>query len=131
MIFSYKEPHIPERIEAVKDKIHRIIYAQGEYESQEDFELALRILLSREYKIPIFSDYFNNLTLDQLIFEVEVIKNLTMTQEQKTSEIINENKEEIASLFDDFEESDNEIQQNQEIGNMYKEFMNSGKFAGE
>jgi hypothetical protein len=125
------EPLLDKRLEKARKKANDIV--NGVCETQEDFEMVMRFFLSQIYNIPVFSEYFENLTFDQLAFEVELHRAKAIPKEQKTSEIINDNKEEINSLFDDWVDEDleqfrstskEEFKPNQDD----LDFMQSGKF---
>jgi hypothetical protein len=98
------EPYINERLDKARKKANNIV--NGICETQEDFEMVMRLFLSKRYNIPIFSEYFENLEFDKLVFEVELHKASLIPQEKKTSEIINENKEELSTLFEDWVDED-------------------------
>ncbi len=99
-----EEVSIEDRI-AKAQKLAKEIF-NGEYDSMAKTELFLRVLISKHYNIPIFSDYFTNLTLDQLIFEVEMVKEMSSTPEERMKEKAEANKEELDNLFADWDAED-------------------------
>lgn len=131
MFFMYKEPFIQERIAAAQERVERILYQQ-DYADMDDFLLALRVIVSRAYKIPVFSDYFESLTLDQLLFEVEIVNSLNTSSADRTTKIVNDNKEELGEMFDDFDEAEASTAPGEtEFDQLSKDFMNNDKFVGE
>jgi len=98
------EPHLKERVESARAKAQKIV--NNLIESEEDLVYALRLFLSKIYGLPIFSDYFEKLELDRLIFEAELHRAERQTVSEKTNELINENKDELAGMFDDWEDQD-------------------------
>jgi len=118
-------------------------YAKKVYtcETNDDYSLTeyqLRNIVSKYYKIPIFSPYFENLTIMQLIFEVELITLSTQTAEQRNQALMEspEAKQEMATLFDDWDEEDNQWSNVQEpdkkqLDETVSNFVNNNKFVGE
>jgi hypothetical protein len=90
------------RARQAQEKAQAII--NGEVVTSEDLQNRIRYVLSRKYNIPFFSEFFENLTLDELFLEVMLITEKEKTPEQKVSEMIMNNKEEVDDLFSDFEE---------------------------
>ena len=104
-MIRYYEHHLEQRIEAAKKLADKIRNATN-IDTEEDAEQVLRYVLSRHYKIPYFSEYFDKLTLDQLFFEVELI---TMDKPQKqatpedASKVVKDNKKEADAIIDEFD----------------------------
>ena len=62
------EPFLQERIEFVKARAANIL--DGREATEEGLTLQYRFELAQRYHMGIFSDYFENLTLDELALEV-------------------------------------------------------------
>lgn len=127
----YIEPNLNDRIEEAQKMAERI--SSGQVDTNGEFELSLRLIVSKQYNIPLFSEYFDNLTMDQLLLEVELVRLSKMSPEQKASELINSNKEELSGLFDDIEGFE-PPPMNPDENNFMKdamEFMKTGDFKQE
>lgn len=96
------EPELDKRIEQAKKRAETVYY--GTSSTLDDEIMRLCFILSREYKIPIFSQYFVDRTVDELIFEVELIRLSKTTGEKKMADIVQDkdSKKELDSLFDDW-----------------------------
>ena len=68
---TYYEPQIDERVKQAQDRAQRIL--AGTLESEEDFMYAMILMIDREKRIGMFSDYYKNRTLDELVFEAELV----------------------------------------------------------
>lgn len=66
------EPYLNERIEAAKTKAKQII--DGQVENEEDLRLIFQFALCQKYNIPVFDSYFEDRTLDEIMFEVYLHK---------------------------------------------------------
>lgn len=106
--------------------------------SLEDAEMVLKCVISRHYKIPIFSEYFDKRTIDQLFFEVEFILENDKPSAESISDTIKENKPEIDSIADEMDQwndmsasAEDASVENDPIFQMAREFMKTGKFANE
>lgn len=66
------EPFLAERIEAAKNKAKQII--DGKINDETDLRLVFQFVLCQKYNIPMFSPYFEERTLDELLFEVYLHK---------------------------------------------------------
>ena len=62
------EPFLNERIEASKKKAKQII--EGKIDDENDLRLVFQFVLCQKYNIPVFDPYFEERTLDELMFEV-------------------------------------------------------------
>lgn len=100
---SYLEPHLEERIKAAKARAKRIKY-NIDINSLEDAEMVLRFVLSRHYGMPLFDKYFDERTLDELFFEAELVLPEKAQTPEDLSNVVNDNKEEVSQLADEFEE---------------------------
>lgn len=70
------EPYLAERIEAAKKKAKQII--DGKIDDETDLRLVFQFVLCQKYNMPIFSPYFEERTLDELMFEVYLHKEATI-----------------------------------------------------
>jgi len=117
------------------------VYNGSENSDFNTMEMQLRNVISVHYNIPMFDDYFDKLTIAQLIFEAELIILRTMPQEQKDQNIMQskEAKEELDHLFDDWDEEEKNVWTDMDLDDKMKEqmdesvqrFVNEGKFIGE
>ena len=138
---SYSE--IKEEYIAKVRKIAESIHNLETSESFEIMEMQLRNIISKFYKIPIFSDYFQGLTIGDLILEVELIKLSSMTPEDIAKSKMNSKqaKEELEHIFDDWEEEESnqnvwtdvnlDDNMTDEIQKSVDDFIKTGKFIGE
>lgn len=70
------EPYLEERIEAAKQKAKAIV--EGKINDEEDLRLVFQFVLCQKYNIPIFDPYFVDRTLDELMFEVYLHKEVSV-----------------------------------------------------
>lgn len=125
------EPLLEERIQIAKERARKI--ANSKLDSEDDLRLYLCYYIGSKYNLPIFSNYFDARTIDELMFEAELLSLKDRPQEQLASDITNEHKEEADALFDDWAEED---QQWVEVSNpmtpefeeMAKKFMQTNEF---
>jgi len=128
------EGDIDDRIKLAKQRAESVYY--GHSDVLEDQVMRLQFLLSREYNMPLFSDYFEKRTLDDLIFEMELIKLSREPATDKMSDIMKDEgkKKELESLFDDWTE-ENTVDLSDTTGydenEVFKEFMETGEFITE
>lgn len=132
---EYFEPFLLERIQKAKEYASLIKNGRN-ITKLEDIEMSLRYVLSKHYKIPMFHDYFEKLTIDQLFFEAELIVSEYKTHTQTVSETIQENKSEIDSLVEEMESDWNDMAVDESLESdpvfqMAKDFMKTGKFLNE
>lgn len=121
------EPFINDRIEAAKEKARRI--RDGIIETIEEFELSLRIFIGNYYKIPIFHKYFNDRTLDDLIFEAEIIRLIINNSdgEPRGAELLRKNREEAEELFSDWIKEEEELGDDIENTEMFQQMSKDGE----
>jgi len=106
------EPYLEQRIEAAKQKAKLIV--EGKIEDEEDLRLVFQFVLCQKYNIPIFDPYFDERTLDELMFEVYLHKEAAAKSDpelvkQETADFVREeaNKDEY---WEDLEmQSDDEF----------------------
>lgn len=116
------------QLERGKEKASKVFHNKDL--SFDEQILALRFFLSRHYNIPLFSKYLTNRTVEEIIFEVELIKLSRTPTAQNTSALMNENKKEIESMFDDFVEQDAEpFEITDKDKQIFGEFMKTGEFV--
>jgi hypothetical protein len=92
------EPYLAERIEAAKKKAKQII--EGKIDDENDLRLVFQFVLCQKYNIPIFSPYFEERTLDELMFEVYLHKEATIKSDPELA------KEEAADFVRDEADKD-------------------------
>lgn len=128
-IFAIFEPNLEERIDQAKERARRIM--TKDHKTLADTVLYLQIVLANHYGIPIFDPYFKEKTIDELIFEVEVV-NLSKESSAATgSKLLKEDEEGAAGLFDDWAEADLKSGQETQWQQEAQQFMETGKFKGE
>lgn len=126
----YSEPFLSERIEKAKKKAFDIV--NKNHNTIEDSVYYLRYILSRHYNMPFFHEYFEQRTIEELIFEIELIKQSEQSNVEKGKDLLASNKEEAEGLFDDMVKEDEEEMNNVDSFNdLAQEFIRSGKFKGE
>lgn len=129
---TFLELHLDKRIQEAKSRAERIML--NKHNSLEDGVFYLRSILSNHYRLPIFHEYFEKRTIDELIFEIELINAYNKPISDRGQDMLKENKEDASSLFDDMfdddmvEVSNNNIMQDSEFEELSKQFMQSGEF---
>lgn len=135
------ETDMNERIERAKNQARAIV--DGTDNSEAAIHYILRSVLSRRYNMPIFDDYFESRSIDELVFEIELWRALEETGAKRGGDLLKENKEEAESLFDDWAADEEPVPVSdewndtttKELGNSWdkeaESFMKSGKFKGE
>ena len=98
------EPDIEERIEAARVSAQKIL--NGEIEGVEDFRLALRYVISRSKGMGIFDEYFDKRTLDELVFEAELVQAKPRDNVDQASKMLKDKPEEAKDLFADWDAED-------------------------
>ena len=130
--------NINKRIEKAKNKARRIF--EGNYTTLEEAILILKWKIASHWSIPLWSDYFDDLELEQLVFESELISMATKPKEERVQETFADYQEEAESLFDDWEEENQnqwvdltqeKTMDDSEINEIEKRFMETGQFEGE
>jgi hypothetical protein len=129
--FKYKEPYLEKRIEIAKAYARRI--ANGIVEDEIDLEMVYRMSLSEKYSIPFFSNYFDDKTIDQLAFEVFLIRERSTPVVETVSDEIKKQANTLADIvekgFDDDDGKWDDVPEpsDQEM-DRFKEFMKTGQF---
>lgn len=118
-------------------KLLAIRISSGDCQTEKECGIYFANILSEYYKIPLFSEYFKNLTMYEMMFEVEMVKIRNMTKNQKIQEVMNspDAQDEIDHLFDDLEDNNpsnwkptDDIPKADPI---VDDFFKTGKFVGE
>jgi hypothetical protein len=121
----FDEPFLLERIEKAKKLAKSLI--DGDFEDEESLKMLMRFRLSRELSKGYFDDYFDKRTLDDLVFELELIKLSSRPADSRGSDMLKESPKEAEALFDDWvEEDDKGIESTFEQDAL--KFMQSGDF---
>lgn len=128
------EPFLSERMEKAKELAARIV--NKDHRTIQDSMLFLKSILSRHYNIPIFHEYFEKRTFEELVFEIELINLSNQSNVEKGKNILQNNKKEAESLFDDMAEDDEfknvEFKMSDdEFSKITNDFMNTGNFKGD
>lgn len=97
-------PDLQARIDDAKALANRV--SSGTGANEDELIKSMIWFISKYYRIPVFSPYFEDRTLDHLIYESELIALESKPQEVKTSDILNRDKVETEALFDDWAEDD-------------------------
>ena len=95
------ESFVQERIAKGVQKARKII--NSELESNDDLADRLKYIISQYYKIPYFSEMFDELTLDDLILEMMLITESNKEQDERTSDVVKENMDEVNDLFEELD----------------------------
>jgi hypothetical protein len=129
-IFAMFEPHLEERIDAAKEYARAIMTKQ--HKTMDDMILYLQITLAKHYGWGIYDPYFKDKTIDQLIFEVEVITMNTQSSPEVASALLKEGGKEAEGLFDDMVEADMKVaMSDDEWKTTAAKFMQTGEFTEE
>lgn len=129
---TFLELHLDKRIEKARERANRIV--SNKHTDFEDSVIYLKAILSRHYNMPIFHEYFDKRTLDELIFEIELINAFQKPTQDRGQEMLKENKEEASALFDDFAEDDmmevskEQFMSDEEFAKISQQFMQDGDF---
>ena len=121
------EPDLEERINAAKQRATKIV--SGEVENTEDLFARLAVSLSKYYKMPFHSEFFANLTLDEMLLEVFLLTEQEKTPESAIAEAIKDNQDELNDLFKDFGELGEPMLSQEEedfVNNQGADFMSQG-----
>ena len=149
------ERNMSERFDKVREIAKRVHF--GKPNSEEEYALVLKLVLSRHYNIPLFSDYFDKRIMDELWLEYEFIR-LSKAKETDTIKDMLQKPEEkeqlINDMFGDWIEesdlappdnvardqppskesqipSDGWVDEKIDFEDMEKKFMQTGNFIGE
>lgn len=96
------ETGLEQRLERAKKHAKAIVNA--EVDTEQDLFDVFRKRLSDHYRIPFLSDYFQNLTFDDIALEYFLIVERPVGQQPVTKELIDEHKDELAEMFKDDED---------------------------
>jgi hypothetical protein len=101
---TYYEPLIDKRFKAAQEKAGRVFNNQlNETDDEGDI---LRFYLATQLGIGVFDKYLTDRTFDELVYEIELYRLRSLPRDTRTSELINQNKDELGSMFDDWAEQD-------------------------
>lgn len=121
---DHLEPYLEERIAAAKASARAVF--DGYDESSLIF--FFRSLICEARRMGIFDPYFEKRTLDDLVFEVEIIRLARTSKETKASELLKAvPKEEAEGMFDDWVDADTAAVDSK-FDEDAKKFMQSGEF---
>jgi hypothetical protein len=102
MSIKYLEPHLVARIEAAEQKARDLIEGRGN--DEDALEGVLRWRLCLHYGQPFFWTYLDDKTIDDMIFELELIKLSKKNNVERGSEMLQTApKEEQDKLFEDWD----------------------------
>jgi hypothetical protein len=125
--YFFFEDNIDERVSRAKERARKLL--AGDPESPDDVIYALRAILCREYKMPLFDPYFQDRTIDELVFEIELVRGQQISGTQRGSEMLKEQKEEAQDLFADWEAAETgENLVDEKFVEEAKRFMQTGEF---
>lgn len=128
-IYKHFEPEAEARAISAREMAERIF--SGNYKDFDEALMFLRWVISRHYLIPMFDPYFKDRTLDDLVFESELIRLANLPPDKAKTEVVNANKKEAEQIFDDWEDTPEPIQDTAKIDEMAKQFMATDKFTTE
>ena len=129
---TFLELHLDKRIQEARERANRIV--SNQHTSFEDSLVYLQMILAKHYNMPIFHSYFKERTIDELIFEIELISAMNKPSQERGQEILKENKDEASALFDDWAEEDmvevskEKFMSDDEFMKMSEQFMQNGEF---
>jgi hypothetical protein len=123
------EPETEARIDQAKERAKKIM--NREHETLDEIIMYLQIILAQYYHMPIYSEYFKDKTLDELIFEVEIMNLSQQTSTESASKMLTDDKKEAESLFDDWVDEDLKQGNEETWAEEAKNFMETGNFKGE
>lgn len=119
LIMLHHETYLQQRIELMKKKAQRI--KDGIVETDDDFINVLRFRLSQAYNIPFFDTYFSQRTLDDLVFELELLR-ASVDKTAEVSESLKAFAESGEDLFADLSPENDQFMQSAH------EFFQTGNF---
>ena len=120
------EPYLMERIDAAREKARKLI--DGQYDDEESIVLVLRWFICQARNLGFFDPYFEKRTVDDLVFETEMIRLSRQANTARGSDALKEApKKEAEALFDDWAAADTTNAEKQ-FEDDAKKFMNSGDF---
>jgi len=129
---TYYEPMINERFKKAQEKANRVF--NNQLTDEDDESDILRFYLAMQLGIGVFDKYLTDRTFDELVYEIELHRLKSQPREQRTTELINENKEELSGAFDDWVDQDMQemvgesYQSDEDFMNDAKAFMETGDF---
>lgn len=137
-----QEPMFQERIKIAVDRAKAIVSA-SDLDNERSVIERMKFIVSQHFKIPFHSDFFDNLTFDDLMLEVMLISESSKDQTERSAETIKAHKVEAEDAFGDLMEEveDGEEVESLEVPDEFSEeeqefidtqgqaFMNAG-FAG-
>ena len=80
------EPHLKERIEAAERKAKKLVH--GQPDSEDELLIIYSTILSQKYNMPIFSDYFQERTIDELALEVFIWQEMSKKSTVGTDDFV-------------------------------------------
>lgn len=119
------EPYFQERIAQAVEKAKGIV-AATDLNTEDAIINRMKYLISQHFRIPYHSDFFDNLTFDDLMLEVMLISESSKEQNERSGESIKENKAEAEDAFGDLIEGVEEaesLQVPEEFSSEEKEFI--------
>lgn len=120
------EPFLMERIDAARDRAQKIY--DGVYEDEATLVDVMKWVICQNRNMAFFDPYFDARTLDDLVFETEMIRLYKQDKSTRGSDILKEApKAESEGLFDDWVEADTAKAEKQ-FEEDSKAFMQSGDF---
>ena len=80
------EPHLKERIEAAERKAKKLVH--GQPDSEDELLIIYSVILSQKYNMPIFSEYFQERTIDELALEVFIWQEMSKKSTVGTDDFV-------------------------------------------
>ena len=80
------EPHLKERIEAAERKAKKLVH--GQPDSEDELLIIYSTILSQKYNMPIFSEYFQERTIDELALEVFIWQEMSKKSTVGTDDFV-------------------------------------------
>lgn len=132
IIYTYSEPDFDERMTAAQTHAQKIL--TGRVDTEEDLFLVLVMIIDREKKMGMFADYYKNRTLDELMFEAEIVQGKISSAADLGNKIINSASTEAKDELGNWLEKQFDpvtLDQNNKFMKDAEEFMKTGNFKGE
>lgn len=132
IVYTYSEPDFDERMTAAQSHAQKIL--TGKVDTEEDLYLVLVMIIDREKKMGMFSDYYKNRTLDELMFEAEIVQGRISSAAELGNKVINNASTEAKEELGDWLEKQFDpvaMDKNNQFMKDAEEFMKTSNFKGE
>ena len=130
--FSEDGEYFDSLISGLKEKARRIVHEKQLNTTNELLD-RVRFFLSQHYNIPMYSKVFDDYTPEDMYYEYFIIQECKKTEKeanstieeksQETVDTINDNRDTLKGLFDDFRKPKAPVQEEEEeqVDNLFSE----------